>query len=207
MTERSCELASADRNRDDIHAVLTEFMPDEGSILEVASGAGQHAVHFAMAFAPSVWQPSECDPDRLAAMRERFADLELSNLRDPIVIDVMSERWSVETGWADPPIRMIYNVNMIHIAPWSACLGLMAGAARILPPGGVLFLYGPYSRDGAHTSRGNAAFDLSLRERNPSWGLRDLSDVCDAARAAGLALDRVVEMPVNNLSVVFRVAR
>ena len=207
MTEISRELASADRNRDDILSVLTGFVPDEGSILEVASGAGQHAAHFAAAFAPMVWQPSEYDPERIEVMRSRFKCLSLANLRDPVLLDVSAETWPVETNWTGLPIRMIYNVNMIHIAPWSVCLGLLAGAARILPDDGVLFLYGPFIRDGAFTSAGNEAFDISLRARNPEWGLRDLSKVCESAFALGLTLDRVVDMPVNNLSVVFRAAR
>ena len=201
------ELSSADRNRDDILAVLREFVPAEGSILEIASGGGQHAACFASEFAPQVWQPSEYGPARIDIMRMRFAGLDLPNLRAPIILDVGTATWPVERDWSDAPIRMIYNVNMIHIAPWSVCLGLLAGAGRILPEDGVLFLYGPFNRDGAFTSEGNANFDISLRGRNPEWGLRDLSEVCDAANEVGLALDRVVEMPVNNLSVVFRATK
>jgi len=201
------ELTSADRNRDDILVVLREFVPEDGSVLEIASGAGQHATSFAAAFASLVWQPSEYDPDRIEIMRTRFSGLDLPNLRAPVALDVGAATWPVERDWPGPPIHMIYNVNMIHIAPWSVCLGLLAGAARILPEEGVLFLYGPFNRDGAFTSDGNAAFDRSLRGRNPAWGLRDLSKVCDAADEAGLALDQVIEMPVNNLSVVFRAGR
>jgi hypothetical protein len=204
MKGLSPELTSADRNRDDILAVLRGFVPAQGSILEIASGAGQHAAHFAAAFAPRVWQPSEYDPDRIEIMRTRFSALDLPNLRAPVEIDVGAAAWPVERDWSDPPIHMIYNVNMIHIAPWSVCIGLFAGAARILPEDGVLFLYGPYNRDGTFTSDGDAAFDSTLRARNPEWGLRDLSRVCDAAVEAGLVLDQVIEMPVNNLSVVFR---
>ncbi len=201
------EQTSADRNRDDIFVVLREFVPAAGSILEIASGAGKHAAHFATEFATCVWQASEYDPDRIENMRTRFSGLDLPNLRAPILLDVTADSWPVEAGWSDPPIGMIYNVNMIHIAPWSACLGLLAGAARILRDDGVLFIYGPFNRDGVHTSEGNAAFDVSLRAQNPEWGLRDLTKVCDAAVAAGLSLERVVEMPVNNLSVVFRAGR
>ena len=201
------ELTSADRNREDILAVLRGVVPPQGSILEIASGGGQHAARFAAEFAPRVWQPSEYNPDRIEIMRERFSSLNLPNLRAPVELDAGAATWPVEMSWPDPPIRMIYNVNMIHIAPWSVCLGLLAGAAQILPEEGVLFLYGPFNRDGAFTSDGNAAFDSSLRARNPDWGLRDLSEVCDAAVEAGLVLDQVIEMPVNNLSVVFRVGR
>ena len=207
MSEVTDKITSADRNRDDILVVLREIVPEAGSILEIASGAGKHAAHFAAAFAPRVWQPSEYDPDRIDAMRARLSGLDLPNLRDPVLLDAAADSWPVEAGWADPPIRMIYNVNMIHIAPWSVCLGLLAGAARILRDDGVLFIYGPFNRDGVYTSEGNANFDRSLRAQNAEWGLRDLGEVCEAAEAVGLSLDRVVEMPVNNLSVVFRAAR
>ena len=195
---------AADRNRDAIDAVLRELVPSDGSILEIASGAGQHAAHFADVFAPRVWQPSESDPERIDVMSDRFAGLGLPNLRAPVLLDVRSDVWPVEQTWTDPPIRMIYNVNMLQVSPWSACVGLLAGAVRILPAGDLLFMYGPFIRDGVHMSEGNEAFDRSLRARNPEWGLRDLADVCDAASSVGLTLDRVFEMPVNNLSVVFR---
>jgi SAM-dependent methyltransferase len=207
MTVEPGELTSADRNREDILVVLRDVVPEAGSILEIASGAGKHAAQFAAEFAPRVWQASEYDPNRIETMRARFSGLDLPNLRNPILLDVSANSWPVEADWPDPPIRMIYNVNMIHIAPWSACLGLLAGAARILRDDGVLFIYGPFHREGIHTSEGNAEFDRSLRAQNAEWGLRDLTEVCDAAGAAGLSLDRVVEMPVNNLSVVFRAAR
>ena len=198
------EQTSADRNRDDILVVLRDVMPDQGSILEIASGAGKHAVRFAEEFAPRVWQPSEYDPDRINAMRARFSGLDLPNLRDPVLLDARAESWPVEAGWADLPIRMIYNVNMIHIAPWEAGLGLLAGAGKLLAPGGVLYLYGPYRVGGAHTGPGNVAFDQSLRARDPSWGIRDLDDVTAAAAAHGLQRAAVIAMPADNLSVVFR---
>jgi hypothetical protein len=204
MTKLPRELAAADRNRDDVFAVLREILPNNGTILEIASGGGQHAAHFAAALPGIVWQPSEADPDRIALMVERFADLELSNLRAPVLLDVGAEVWPIEEPPSDPLVTGIVNVNMIHIAPWSICLALFAGAARLMQAGGVVYLYGPFIRDGVHTSDGNAEFDRSLRARNAEWGIRDLSDVCDAAGKAGLKLDRIVEMPVNNLSVVFR---
>ncbi|MBS29056.1 MAG: SAM-dependent methyltransferase [Alphaproteobacteria bacterium] len=198
------ELAAADRNRDAIAGVLREFVPGQGTILEIASGGGQHAAHFAAEFAPCVWQPSEYDADRIALMNERFAGLDLLNLRDPVPLDVGAEAWESAMAEADPPVRMIFNVNMIHIAPWSVCLGLFAGAGRLLPAGGIVFLYGPFTVDGRYTSAGNEEFDQSLRARDPAWGLRELSRVRDAAADAGLVLESTVEMPVNNLSVVFR---
>jgi len=200
------ELSAADRNREDVLAVLHGVITARGTILEIASGGGQHAAHLAAAFPDNVWQPSDIDPDRIALMGRRFESLELPNLRTPMLLDVGALVWPVEATVYVPPIVGIMNVNMIHIAPWSACLSLLAGAARILPSGGFVYLYGPFNRDGAHTSAGNAAFDRSLRGQNPEWGLRELSDVCDAAVQSGLVLDEIVEMPVNNLSLVFRVA-
>lgn len=204
MTKLPRELAAADRNRDDVFAVLREVLPRSGTILEIASGGGQHAAHFAAALPGVVWQPSDASPDRLALMVERFKNLEISNLRPPVLLDVGADVWPVEAAPVDPPVTGIVNVNMIQVAPWSICRALFAGAARLMTTGGVLYMYGPFIRDGVHMSEGNAEFDRSLRARNPEWGLRDLSDVCDAAVQAGLKLDRVVEMPVNNLSVVFR---
>jgi len=204
MTKLPRELAAADRNRDDVFAVLREVLPGSGTILEIASGGGQHAAHFAAALPGIVWQPSDASPDRLALMAERFADLEIQNLRAPMLLDVGADAWPIEQRPCDPPVTGIVNVNMIQVAPWSICLALLAGAARLMATGGVLYMYGPFVRDGVHMSEGNAEFDRSLRARNPEWGLRDLTDVCRAAEEAGLILDRVVEMPVNNLSVVFR---
>tara|TARA_R110002110_G_scaffold284987_2_gene499248 strand:- start:13907 stop:14530 length:624 start_codon:yes stop_codon:yes gene_type:complete len=204
MTKLPRELAAADRNRDAVFAVLREVLPSSGTILEIASGGGQHAAHFAAGLPGIVWQPSDANPDRVALMVERFEDLGLSNLRAPVLLDVGADVWPFEDPPCDPPVTGIVNVNMIQVAPWSICQALFAGAARLMPDGGVLYLYGPFMRDGVHMSEGNAEFDQSLRARNPEWGLRDLSDVCDAAAQAGLKLDRVVEMPVNNLSVVFR---
>lgn len=204
MTKLPRELAAADRNRDDVFAVLREVLPRSGTILEIASGGGQHAAHFAAALPGVVWQPSDASPDRLALMVERFKSLEISNLRPPVLLDVGADVWPIEAAPVDPPVTGIVNVNMIQVAPWSICRALFAGAARLMTTGGVLYMYGPFIRDGVHMSEGNAEFDRSLRARNPEWGLRDLSDVCDAAAQAGLKLDRVVEMPVNNLSVVFR---
>ena len=205
MTKLPRELAAADRNRDDVLAVLREVLPGSGTILEVASGGGQHAAYFAAALPGIFWQPSDASRDRIALMIERFASLELSNLRAPVQLDVGADIWPVEAPHVDPPVTGIVNGNMIQVAPWSICQALLAGAARLMPDGGVLYMYGPFMRDGVHMSEGNAEFDRSLRARNPEWGLRDVSDVCDAAAQAGLKLDRIVEMPVNNLSVVFRI--
>jgi hypothetical protein len=168
-------------------------------------------VFLAPRLAPRQWLPSDLDPlaiDSIAAWREAEP---AANLHPPIQLDASAPIWSVETGNGPTslelgkyPITAIVNINMIHISPWTACLGLMAGAGRILPSGGVLYLYGPYKRDGEHTAPSNEAFDRSLRTQNSQWGVRDLDAVAAAAQARGLSLVEVVDMPANNLSVIFR---
>jgi len=192
---------SAERNKDPILAVLAEVLPARGLVLEIASGTGQHVVHFAAALAGLLWQPSELDQASCEAIDERVRDAGLANVRPAIELDARTAPWPVEAADA------IVCINMVHISPWSATLGLMAEAARVLGEGGVLFLYGPYRRDGLHTSPGNVQFDAELRARNPEWGIRDTQEVCEAASAAGFALERLVEMPANNLSLVFRKGR
>jgi len=192
---------SAERNKDPILAVLAEVLPARGLVLEIASGTGQHVVHFAAALAGLLWQPSELDQASCEAIDERVRDAGLANVRPAIELDARTAPWPVEAADA------IVCINMVHISPWSATLGLMAEAARVLGEGGVLFLYGPYRRDGLHTSPGNVQFDAELRARNPEWGIRDTQEVCEAASAARFALERLVEMPANNLSLVFRKGR
>ena len=192
---------SAERNKDPILAVLAEVLPARGLVLEIASGTGQHVVHFAAALAGLLWQPSELDRASCEAIDERVRDAGLANVRPAIELDARTTPWPVEAADA------IVCINMVHISPWSATLGLMAEAARVLGEGGVLFLYGPYRRDGLHTSPGNVQFDAELRARNPEWGIRDTQEVCEAASAARFALERLVEMPANNLSLVFRKGR
>ncbi|WP_029010801.1 DUF938 domain-containing protein [Azospirillum halopraeferens] len=189
---------AAERNRDPILAILVRVLPPAGHVLEVAGGTGQHVVHFAAALPALIWQPSDPDEGARASIAARVADSGLANLRPPVALDATAAPWPVERADA------VVCINMIHIAPWAATLGLMAGAARILPPGGPLVLYGPYARGGRHTAPSNAAFDADLRARNPAWGVRDLDDVTAAAAAAGLDPADVVEMPANNLTVVFR---
>jgi hypothetical protein len=191
---------STARNREPILAVLQRALPATGRVLELASGAGEHAVFFARALPRLFWQPS--DPD--AAARESIAAWiaaeGLPNVLAPAAIDVCGERWGVED---DAPYDAAVAINMIHISPWEATLGLMKGAGRVLRAGGVLYTYGPYMRDGRHTAASNAAFDASLRARDPAWGLRDVADIERAAAAQGLALREIVDMPANNLSLVF----
>jgi hypothetical protein len=186
------------RNRDAIVAVLRDKLPETGLALEIASGSGEHAVHFAQAFPALDWQPSDPEPAALASIDAWRAEAGPANLRSPLMLDAAAGDWPVAH------VDAMLCINMIHISPWVATEGLMAGAARLLPAGAPLYLYGPYVRADAPTAESNLAFDASLRARNPDWGLRALEDVIALAAAHGLAFERLVEMPANNLSLVFR---
>ena len=190
--------ASSERNKDPILDVLKQVLPETGLVLEVASGTGQHAVHFAAALDGLTWQPSDIDPELRASVAAWRDEAGLDNLREPIHLDVTADPWPLDAAHA------IVNANMIHIAPWEACIGLLDGAGRILPEGGILYMYGPYRIGGKHTAPSNEAFDQSLRERDPSWGIRNLDDVALEARRRGLHLIKTVQMPANNLSVIYR---
>lgn len=189
---------SAERNREPILAVLERVLPATGTVLEVASGTGQHAIHFAAALPHLVWQPSDLDDEARASIAAWTAHSGLANVRPPLALDVRDASWGIEAAAA------IVCINMIHISPWASAQALIGGAGRLLGPGGVLFLYGPYRRSGAHTAPTNAAFDEQLRRRNPAWGVRDMEDVVALADAAGFDADEPVEMPANNFSLVFR---
>lgn len=183
------------RNREAILAVLRRVLPAHGRVLEIASGTGEHAAYFAPHFPRLAWQPSDPDPvarASIAAWTEGIA-----NVREPLVLDAAADTWPVSAADA------IVCINMIHIAPWAAAVGLVAGAARLLPGDGVLYLYGPYKRDGRHTAPSNAEFDASLRARDPAWGVRDVAAVSALAARAGFAPPEVTEMPANNLSLAF----
>jgi hypothetical protein len=192
------------RNREPILAVLRTELPSTGTVLEIGSGTGEHAVYFAPRLQPRPWLPSDVDPDALDSIRAWQDEQPAPNLLPPILLDAREGRWPLECRPGKPDIAAIVSINMIHIAPWSASLGLLAGAARLLPVDGPLILYGPFKRQGRHTSASNAAFDESLRSRDPAWGVRDLDTLAREARALGLELHRVIEMPANNLTVVFR---
>lgn len=196
MTDPRRHAPATLRNRAPILEVLRTVLPERGTVLEVASGTGEHAAFLSAALPHLVWQPSDPDPANRASIVAWTAGA--ASVRPPLDLDAMADPWPVEAADA------MVCINMIHIAPWSACLGLMRGAARLLPPGGPLCLYGPYRRGGVHTAPGNEAFDAGLRAQDPAWGVRDLEAVTEAAAAAGLHPDRVVEMPANNLTVVFR---
>lgn len=195
-TAERLDAPATGRNREPILEVLRRVLPPAGLVLEVASGTGQHAAFFAESLPDLVWQPTDRDPTHrtsIAAWTEG-----LPNVRPPLDLDTTRRPWPVERAEA------VVCINMIHIAPWEAGLGLLDGAAAVLPPGGPLVLYGPYRRGGAHTAPSNAAFDADLRARNPAWGVRDLEAVESAAVAAGFTLQEVVAMPANNLTVLFR---
>lgn len=191
---------AAARNRDPILDVLRRVLPDTGLVLEIASGTGQHVVHFARALPALDWQPSEPDAGGRRSIAAWSAADGLANVRAPLDLDVIGGNWPIDAADA------IVCINMIHIAPWAATLALMSGAGRILPAGGPLVLYGPFRRDGINTAPSNDRFDIDLKIRNAAWGIRDIADVTAEAEAAGLRLDEVVEMPANNLTVVFRKA-
>jgi cyclopropane fatty-acyl-phospholipid synthase-like methyltransferase len=192
---------STQRNRDPILAVLQAALPERGRVLEIASGAGEHAIHVAAALPGIIWQPSDLDPRALASIAAWSEEAALPNLLPPLRLDASLPPWP---GIAPASLDAIVSINMIHISPWASCEGLMAGAGAALKPGGLVYLYGPFRRDGQHTAPSNAAFDADLRLRDPRWGVRDLADVAAEAAKHGLTLEKTVEMPANNLSVLFR---
>lgn len=202
MTNSHSEAALASpsvaRNRDPILEVLRQVLPRAGKVLEIASGTGEHAVHFAAALPHLTWQPTDQDEYALSSIAAHRATSGLPNLLAPLRLDAATPDWPV--GRADAVVA----INMIHISPWRATQGLMVGAGRILPPSGLLYLYGAYRENGAHTAPSNEAFDQDLRSRNPEWGIRDLEEVVELAGNHGLKLVERILMPANNLSVVFR---
>lgn len=186
------------RNRDAIAAVLRDILPADGMVLELASGSGEHVVHFARLFPALIWQPSDPDPDALGSITAWAKDANLPNILPPIAIDVRTDEWGIQRADA------ICCINMVHISPWEATVGLMKQAGKLLPQEAPLVLYGPYIRKGVETAPSNLAFDAGLRSRDPSWGVRRLEDVVELAKVHGLLLNSVHEMPANNLTVVFR---
>lgn len=184
------------RNREPVLEVLRRVLPPRGLVLELASGSGEHAAYFASNLPALNWQPSDPDAAALASIAAHRAGA--PNLLPPLRLDATSAPWPVERAEA------VVCINMIHITPWAASEGLMAGAARTLPAGGVLYLYGPYRIDGRHTAPTNQDFDTRLRAQNAQWGIRDLADVTALAAGHGLSLMETVAMPANNLSVIYR---
>ncbi|VWB11357.1 SAM-dependent methyltransferase [Burkholderia pseudomultivorans] len=189
---------AAERNRGPILDVLRRVLPTSGRVLEIASGTGQHVVYFAHALPALRWQPSDPDAQARRSVAAWIAHAGVANVDAPLAFDVR------DATWPAAPFDAIVCINMIHISPWACTEALFAGAARVLRPGGVLFLYGPYRREGRHTAPSNEAFDAQLRSRDPSWGVRDLETVVALGLDRGLDCIEVVEMPANNLGVAFR---
>lgn len=205
MDKRKRALAT-ERNREPILQVLLEVLPPTGTVLEIASGTGEHAAYFAPRLKPRKWIPSDPD-EKLRESIAAWAEYSNSeNLYQPLDIDASQPVWKAEKEILSEinDISAIVNINMIHISKWSACLGLLAAAGRILPSGGILYLYGPYKQGGEHTAPSNAAFSEYLQEQNPEWGVRNLEDVLEVAKTHNLILQKTVTMPANNLSVVFK---
>ena len=191
---------AASRNREPIAEVLAEWLPTSGTLLEIASGTGEHAIWFAERFPHLIWQPSDAHSDALASISAWGEASGLSNVRQPLVIDAGSGEWPIDRADA------VLNVNMAHISPWAASLGLIDGAARLLPTGGPLILYGPWLKDEIETAPSNLAFDADLKRRDPAWGLRRVEDFAAAAALKGFGLAEWRRMPANNLMIMFKLA-
>ena len=189
------------RNREPIAAVLSDWLPERGLVLEVASGTGEHAAYFAELFPRLEWQPSDVHPDALASIAAWRAESGLPNLRAPLELDASWADWPVERADA------VLSINMVHISPWRSALGLIAGAARILPSGGPLILYGPWLKEDVLTAPTNLAFDADLRLRDEEWGLRRVEDFAAAAAEEGFALIETRAMPANNMMLLLRQTR
>jgi hypothetical protein len=199
MSNQTAKTAPAvARNREPILRVLRIILPPSARVLEIASGTGEHAVWFSRALPAIIWQPTDQDPLALKSIAAWRDIAGLPNILPPLSLDATAETWPVAQADA------VVAINMVHIAPWTATQGLIAGAARVLSAGGLLFLYGPFREGGVHTGTGNAAFDADLRAENASWGIRDLDDITALARRCGFTVPERIAMPANNLSVVLR---
>ncbi|OFX06496.1 MAG: SAM-dependent methyltransferase [Alphaproteobacteria bacterium RIFCSPHIGHO2_12_FULL_66_14] len=192
------EAPAAARNRQPILDALRPRLPAEGLVLEIASGTGEHVVHFAAALPGLTFQPSDPSADARASIDDWVRMQGLGNVRAALALDAAGDAWPIERADA------VLCCNMIHIAPWEAAIGLIAGAAHVLPAGGTLYLYGPYRREGRHTAPSNEAFDRDLRQRDPAWGVRDLEAVMSLAEDRGFGPPEIIDMPANNLSLIFK---
>lgn len=188
------------RNRDAITAVLEQYLPTSGTVLEIGSGSGEHIVHFAQRFPSLIWQPSDLNQQNIGSITAWMKTVEklCSNLRAPLLID------AVDTDLIIPTVDAIICINVIHISPWNATEGLMNMAAKLLPTGGMLYLYGPYLVDGISTAPSNVAFDQQLKVQNKHWGIRNMTDVVVEAERYRLSFIKKIKMPANNLSLIFR---
>ena len=187
---------ATERNRDVIAETLVNVLPAEGVVLEIASGTGEHAVHFAQLFPGITWQPSDPDPIAIASINAWRADCAVPNVRSAMFLDASAD-------WPIAHADAIVCINMAHISPWAATVGLLRNAARILPQSAPLFIYGPFRQHDVPLAEGNATFDAALRQQNVEWGLRYVEDITKEARDVGLALDQIIPMPSNNLSLIF----
>jgi SAM-dependent methyltransferase len=198
MNRAARSAPAAARNREPILRVLRDTITRPALVLEIASGTGEHAVWFSSALPELTWQPTDLDPDALSSIAA-WRDMEgPPNLLPPLLLDAAADTWPVAQADA------VVAINMVHIAPWNITQGLIAGAARVLTPQGLLFLYGPFREGGQHTGAGNAAFDAELRARDPSWAIRDLDDISALGSQHGFKPPERIAMPANNLSVVLR---
>lgn len=200
MSARKISPAAA-RNVRPILAVLAAQLPRPGRVLEVASGTGQHVVAFAEAFPDCIWLPSDPSPLSRASIAAWRDGAKLGNVAAPLDLDVGAPDWTAAIAG---PLDTIIAINLCHISPWAATEGLLAGASKLLAPGGLLYIYGPFAHGGRHISPSNAAFDLSLRRQDPAWGVRDVDAVAREAEGLGFALDEAVAMPANNFSLLIR---
>ncbi len=187
-----------ERNKEPILAVLRDTLPETGTVLELAAGSGQHTAFFAGHFPNLTWQASEPEEEYRRSIQAWIQHDGLTNAPPPMELDTRGEAWPIDSFDA------VLCCNMIHISPWESCTGLMAGVGKGLSPGGALIFYGPFSIDGKHTADSNREFDESLKSRDPSWGVRDMADVTALAADYGLAFERKIEMPSNNLCVIYR---
>ncbi|NVJ98940.1 MAG: DUF938 domain-containing protein [Alphaproteobacteria bacterium] len=190
------------RNRDPILALLKEHLPTEGSLLEVASGTGEHAAYFAPNFPGLDWQPTDIDESHLKSIAAWRAEAQSPNLLAPLRFNVLEDHWHFPH--LAKPLRAVMAANLIHISPFAVTEALIAGAGQIMAQDGTLFLYGPYKRDGKHTAPSNEAFDASLKSRDPAWGVRDMEEVVSLAATAGFGEPEVIAMPANNFSLIFK---
>jgi len=186
------------RNREPIAEVLAKWLPEQGTVLEIASGTGEHAVYFAGCFPQLDWQPSDLHPDALSSIAGWRAETSLPNLREPLALDAGSDSWPIDRADA------VLSINMVHISPWASALGLIAGAARLLSAGDPLILYGPWLKDDIVTVDSNIAFDADLKRRDAQWGLRRVEDFTAAAQERGFELTATRQMPANNLMLLYR---
>ncbi len=196
--------AAAERNRQPILERLQQVLPAQGVALEIASGTGQHAAWFAAGLPSWQWQPSDWQADGFASIAAWCAQAGVTNVREPVLLDVLAPQWPSRGPAFGAPFDALFCANMLHISPWTTCAALMQGAARHLAPDGQLLVYGPFLEADVPTSPGNEAFDASLREQDPTWGLRTREAVQAQAQLAGLRLRQRVPMPANNLLLVFR---